>query len=583
MEPREAPSPSHTTVETFPGDTWEPRRKDYGDPIKPHPMFPLDEDQPQETRRIYFITILRKNDENGIPERCPKRFAAEELREQGWSAIVHRYGRGWYRAEGTSSCYVKQAFTDWQYFAGPDPRPFYDEPTGSPASMPAKAGTQPQPAQTAAQPMPAPAGFGSDWIAMIQLERERTERERERVERSLEAERERNQRLLEIMLAKSNTPPPPPPPFPIKELLEVAKPAPLPIKELLEIAKGSQPQLTIKDMLEFARTIPQQGGLKELRDNLDVLEALGIGRNNTPSADTEGAMAKDLISTVQSVISTVKTNADSAPSPPPAQQAPPAPNRARGNMATVIVQGLGEVLVPEERLQGIMIAQQAQAQTPPQTQAQPATSTSSNGSNNGTPPPAAPPPASPAPPAAPPPDDRIAALSAQFSELQSALSRITAFLVAVFGQSPNSPAPPQQPAEAVPVQQPPAEASASPSAPASAAPASVPPPSSTEPTASPAEATEAAPASQPTEAAKPSTQAQDDDGTDDGAEEDDDEVEARAESDRDPLITPPPALPSPDQIDQMLSMPEMLDMLPPDLRQQTEQIRTYYRNQVRSA
>ncbi len=597
MDPSSQAAPAHSPIETFPGDTWDQRRKDFADPIKPHPMFPLDEDQPQETRRIYFITILRRSDENGIPERCPRRFSAEELREQGWSAIIHRYGRGWYRAEGTSSCYVKQAFADWQYFAGPDPRPFYDDPPAAPSSAPKTTAAPPAPAAAPTTTQP-PAGLGQDWIMMLQVERERTERERERIERSLEAERERNQRLLEIMLAKSNTPPPappPPPPFPIKELLEVAKPAPIPLKELLEIAKGSQPQLTIKDMLEFARTMPQQGGFKELRENLDVLEALGFGRNSAPSADAEGAMAKDLISTVQSVISTVKTNVDSAPAAPAQEQAAPA--RPRVKMATVVVQGLGEVLVPEERLQGIMIAQQAISPAQPQAQAQaqtqPPTPPAPKGSagNNGAPP-ESPPPASSPPSAPPPANDPLAALSAQVAELQSGLARITAFLVNVFGASPHPPTgtaqnaqpaerePPPNPEPAQPIQGPADEAPTAEAPPLSvSAEIASAPEAQSEPSAAEAETFK-------TDAAE-EAEAKEDEGEEesgeDEAETEEEAAQASAESEKKPIITPPPSMPSPDQIDQMLSMPEMLEILPPELRHQTEQIRDYYRSSVRSA
>ncbi len=628
---------------------WSPNRKDFHDPIRPHPMFPLAEDQPEETRRIYYIHIWRRNEQTGVPERCPRRFTADETREKGWELIISKYGRGLYRAEGLSSMCVKQAYSrapdgsEWEYFAGPEPKPFFTPEQGETLRL----GIPQSPPPAQPSPTPPAGEQGMNWLAFLSAERERSERAIERAERQAEAERDRNARFLEAMIlkqgdgqssglkeflllsqkqaeaerersarfmealvatradAQSSG---------VKEFLALAqkqaeseRDRSAKMMELLIAQRTGSPLAGVKEILELSHALPRQGGLAELKENLDLLETLGIGIRRDGGgggggggADPDANLAKELISTVQGVLSTASA-ASSMPSSTapakelepkaPAQETEEAEKPKSKRLVTIFVDGVGEVQMEESRFLAMMEARRAAQGR----QEHAAPSRPAQASQH----------------AAPEGMAMVEALTKQMAQMQAQMMEIAkrqAELAALLSPQkdlvskaePASPPNPKAEAAAVEI---PASAPANDQAiqdliAAIEAPfeeaqeAQEAPPSAPEPVmqAEPApSAPEVAPKAEPApsreappSAQEPAPQAKAEPSSEDAEElEEEDEEEEQAAppsrnqiplEERPPLITPPPNMMTEDDIAKILSQPEVIEALPPGLQAHTDAI-----------
>ncbi len=628
---------SHDSPIDVSGSRWSENRKDFHDPIRPHPMFPLSEDQPEETRRIYYIHIWRRNEQTGIPERCPRRFTAEETREKGWELIISKYGRGFYRAEGLSSMCVKQAYSraadgsEWEYFAGPDPKPFFSSEQGE---TPRFGVSQPS-ANAPTTATPPSADQGMNWLAFLSAERERSDRAIERAERLAEAERDRNARFVEALIlnrgdaqssslkeflilsqkqnemaqkqaeaerersarfmealvttradAQSSG---------VKEFLALAqkqaeseRERSAKMMELLVSQRTGSPLAGVKEVLELSRALPRQGGLSELKENLDLLETLGIGvrRDAVNGAggggqDADASLAKELISTVQGVLNGAKdvpaANAPATSAAPAKELEPNATTEAEKPKAaksvTIFIHGIGEVTMDESRFLAMMearrAAQGAQEQAPPSR------------------------PAQASPQAAPEGMAIIETLAKQMAQMQAQMMELAkrqAELAALLlpqkdlvskAEPESKPSPKTEPvvleistgepandqaiqdliaAIEAPFEEGPEEA-------AEAAQSALEPVRQAEPAQS-EKAAQSAPQAAPMAEAMPSGE---------GEEREDEEATPPSRNqipleERPPLITPPPSVLSEDDIAKILSQPEVIELLPPGLQAHTDAI-----------
>lgn len=607
---------------------WSPNRKDFHDPIRPHPMFPLAEDQPEETRRIYYIHIWRRNEQTGVPERCPRRFTADETREKGWELIISKYGRGFYRAEGLSSMCVKQAYSrapdgsEWEYFAGPEPKPFFTPEQGETPRL----GIPQSPPPAQPTPTPPAGEQGMNWLAFLSAERERSERAIERAERQAEAERDRNARFLEAMIlkqgdgqssglkeflllsqkqaeaerersarfmealvatradAQSSG---------VKEFLALAqkqaeseRDRSAKMMELLIAQRTGSPLAGVKEILELSHALPRQGGLAELKENLDLLETLGIGIRRDGGgggggggADPDANLAKELISTVQGVLSTASaassTPASTAPAKElepkaPAQETEAAEKPKSKSTVTIYIEGVGEVQMEESRFLAMMEARRAAQGR----QEHAAPSRPAQASQH----------------AAPEGMAMVEALTKQMAQMQAQMMEIAkrqAELAALLSPQKDLVSKAEPAAVEIPTSAPANDQAIQDLIAAIEAPfeeaqeAQEAPPSAPEPVmqAEPAPSQEAppsAPEAAPQAKAEPSSQAAEElDEAEDEAEEEQAAPPSRSQiplEERPPLITPPPDMMTEDDIAKILSQPEVIEALPPGLQAHTDAI-----------